>query len=300
MGGSDIAVRSISDGIDVWMDELTRVGYVPDVSIATSLHLARELQRPLLVEGKPGVGKTVLATKVAEVLSAELIRLQCYEGLDRNDALYEWDYLRQLLWIRTHEKDYSAKLLDEGVFDKKFLLERPLLKAISQRESPVLLIDEVDRADEEFEAFLLEILSEFQVSIPELGTISAVKKPLVILTSNRSRSLSDALRRRCLYLWIDYPGIEKEVAIVRKQLSDIPEKMALQICKFIAASRNEDLDKAPGVSETVDWSTALMALHLDKLEPDIVLQTIGTIIKDADDLEKFRINTIERIIQTIG
>ena len=175
-----------------------------------------------------------------------------------------------------------------------------MLKAISQRESPVLLIDEVDRADEEFEAFLLEILSEFQVSIPELGTISAVKKPLVILTSNRSRSLSDALRRRCLYLWIDYPDIEKEVAIVRKQLSDIPEKMALQICKFIAASRNEDLDKAPGVSETVDWSTALMALHLDKLEPDIVLQTIGTIIKDADDLEKFRINTIERIIQTIG
>ena len=300
MGGSDIAVRSISEGIDVWMDELTRVGYFRDVSIATSLHLARELQRPLLVEGKPGVGKTVLATKVADVLSAELIRLQCYEGLDRNDALYEWDYLRQLLWIRTHEKDYSAKSLDEGVFDKKFLLERPLLKAISQRESPVLLIDEVDRADEEFEAFLLEILSEFQVSIPELGTISAVKKPLVILTSNRSRSLSDALRRRCLYLWIDYPDIEKEGAIVRKQLSHIPEKMALQICKFIAASRNEDLDKAPGVSETVAWSTALMALHLEKLEPDIVLQTIGTIIKDADDLEKFRINTIERIIQTIG
>ena len=293
-------MSSARDDIDVLMNELAGVGYVPDLSIATSLHLARSLERPLLIEGKPGVGKTDLAARVAEVLDTNLIRLQCYEGLDRNDSLYEWDYSRQLLWIRTHEKEFSSDSLDEGIFDKKFLLERPLLKAISQSKAPVLLIDEIDRADEEFEAFLLEILSEFQVSIPEIGTVKAVEKPLVILTSNRSRNLSDALRRRCLYLWIDYPDLEKEVDIVRGKVKGLPEKMAIQICRFIGKSRNEDLEKAPGVSETLDWATALMALHADKLDSETVLQTIGTIIKDADDLERFRVNTIERIIQSIG
>ena len=293
-------MNSARDDIDVFMNELAGVGYVPDLSIATSLHLARSLERPLLIEGKPGVGKTDLAARVAEVLDTNLIRLQCYEGLDRNDSLYEWDYSRQLLWIRTHEKEFSSDSLDEGIFDKKFLLERPLLKAISQSKAPVLLIDEIDRADEEFEAFLLEILSEFQVSIPEIGTVKAVEKPLVILTSNRSRNLSDALRRRCLYLWIDYPDLEKEVDIVRGKVNGLPEKMAIKICQFIGESRNEDLGKAPGVSETLDWATALMALHADKLDSETVLQTIGTIIKDADDLERFRVNTIERIIQSIG
>jgi len=293
-------MSSTRDDIDVLMNELAGVGYVPDLSIATSLHLARSLERPLLIEGKPGVGKTDLAARVAEVLDTNLIRLQCYEGLDRNDSLYEWDYSRQLLWIRTHEKEFSSDSLDEGIFDKKFLLERPLLKAISQSKAPVLLIDEIDRADEEFEAFLLEILSEFQVSIPEIGTVKAVEKPLVILTSNRSRNLSDALRRRCLYLWIDYPDLEKEVDIVRGKVNGLPEKMAIKICQFIGESRNEDLGKAPGVSETLDWATALMALHADKLDSETVLQTIGTIIKDADDLERFRVNTIERIIQSIG
>ena len=293
-------MSSTRDDIDVLMNELAGVGYVPDLSIATSLHLARSLERPLLIEGKPGVGKTDLAARVAEVLDTNLIRLLCYEGLDRNDSLYEWDYSRQLLWIRTHEKEFSSDSLDEGIFDKKFLLERPLLKAISQSKAPVLLIDEIDRADEEFEAFLLEILSEFQVSIPEIGTVKALEKPLVILTSNRSRNLSDALRRRCLYLWIDYPDLEKEVDIVRGKVNGLPEKMAIKICQFIGESRNEDLGKAPGVSETLDWATALMALHADKLDSETVLQTIGTIIKDADDLERFRVNTIERIIQSIG
>ena len=293
-------MSSARDAIDVLMNKLAGAGYVPDLSIATSLHLAMSLERPLLIEGKPGVGKTDLAAKVADVLDTDLIRLQCYEGLDRNDSLYEWDYLRQLLWIRTHEKEFSSDSLDEGIFDKRFLLERPLLKAISQSKSPVLLIDEIDRADEEFEAFLLEMLSEFQVSIPEIGTVKAVAKPLVILTSNRSRNLSDALRRRCLYLWIDYPDLEKEVDIVRKKVNGLPEKMAIQICQFIGESRNEDLEKAPGVSETLDWATALMALHVNKLNSETVLQTNGTIIKDADDLEQFRVNTIERIIQSIG
>ena len=186
-------MSSARDDIDVLMNKLAGAGYVPDLSIATSLHLAMYLERPLLIEGKPGVGKTDLAARVAEVFDTDLIRLQCYEGLDRNDSLYEWDHLRQLLWIRTHEKEFSPDSLDDGIFDKRFLLERPLLKAISQSKSPVLLIDEIDRADEEFEAFLLEILSEFQVSIPEVGTVKAVSKPLVILTSNRSRNLSDAL-----------------------------------------------------------------------------------------------------------
>ena len=293
-------MKTARDDIDVLMENLVGVGYVPDLSIATSLHLARSLERPLLIEGKPGVGKTDLAARVAEILDTNLIRLQCYEGLDRNDSLYEWDYSRQLLWIRTHEKELSSGSLDEGIFDRKFLLERPLLKAISQCKAPVLLIDEIDRADEEFEAFLLEILSEFQVSIPEIGTVQAVQKPLVILTSNRSRTLSDALRRRCLYLWIDYPDLEKEVDIVRRKVKGLPEKMAMEICQFIQQSRNEDLEKAPGISETLDWATALMALHVNKLDPQIVLQTMGTIIKDADDLERFRVNTVERIIQSIG
>jgi MoxR-like ATPase len=293
-------MNTARDDIDVLMEDLARVGYVPDLSIATSLHLARSLERPLLIEGKPGVGKTDLAARVAEIFETNLIRLQCYEGLDRSDSLYEWDYSRQLLWIRTHEKELSSGSLDEGIFDRKFLLERPLLKAISQCKAPVLLIDEIDRADEEFEAFLLEILSEFQVSIPEIGTVQAVQKPLVILTSNRSRTLSDALRRRCLYLWIDYPDIEKEVEIVRGKVKGLPEKMAMEICQFIQQSRNEDLEKVPGVSETLDWATALMALHVNKLDPQIVLQTMGTIIKDADDMERFRVNTVERIIQSIG
>tara|TARA_B000000460_G_C21484934_1_gene378792 strand:+ start:109 stop:714 length:606 start_codon:yes stop_codon:yes gene_type:complete len=190
--------------------------------------------------------------------------------------------------------------LETEVFGREFLLERPLLSALTKEKSPVLLIDEVDRADQEFEAFLLEVLSEFQVTIPELGTIRAENKPLVILTSNRSRDLSDALRRRCLYLWIDFPELHKELEIVKKRIDDMPEDLALQICRFVRASREEDLQKVPGVSETLDWATAMMVLHIKSLEPEVVLSTLGTLLKSSDDLEKFRISTIERIIQSIG
>ena len=293
--------ENIEDPVSNLISELDNLDYVADSSIATSLHLAQLLDRPLLIEGRPGVGKTEIASTMARLLNTQFIRLQCYEGLDVNSALYEWNYSRQLLWIRMNEnKGLDPAELETEVFGREFLLERPLLSALTKEKSPVLLIDEVDRADQEFEAFLLEVLSEFQVTIPELGTIRAENKPLVILTSNRSRDLSDALRRRCLYLWIDFPELQKELEIVKKRIDDMPEGLALQICRFVRASREEDLQKVPGVSETLDWATAMMVLHIDSLEPDVVLSTLGTLLKNSDDLEKFRISTIERIIQSIG
>ena len=280
---------------------LEKQEYIADRSIVMSVYLAMTLRKPLLVEGPAGVGKTEIAKVLAQALETDLIRLQCYEGLDVNSALYEWNYSRQLLWIRMNEnKGLDPAELETEVFGREFLLERPLLSALTKEKSPVLLIDEVDRADQEFEAFLLEVLSEFQVTIPELGTIRAENKPLVILTSNRSRDLSDALRRRCLYLWIDFPELHKELKIVKKRIDDMPEDLALQICRFVRASREEDLQKVPGVSETLDWATAMMALHIKSLEPEVVLSTLGTFLKSSDDLEKFRISTIERIIQSIG
>lgn len=293
--------ENIEDPVSNLISELDNLDYVADSSIATSLHLAQLLDRPLLIEGRPGVGKTEIASTMARLLNTQFIRLQCYEGLDVNSALYEWNYSRQLLWIRMNEnKGLDPTEMETEVFGREFLLERPLLSALTKEKSPVLLIDEVDRADQEFEAFLLEVLSEFQVTIPELGTIRAENKPLVILTSNRSRDLSDALRRRCLYLWIDFPELQKELEIVKKRIDDMPEGLALQICRFVRASREEDLQKVPGVSETLDWATAMMVLHIESLEPDVVLSTLGTLLKNSDDLEKFRISTIERIIQSIG
>ena len=293
--------ENIEDPVSNLISELDNLDYVADSSIATSLHLAQLLDRPLLIEGRPGVGKTEIASTMARLLNTQFIRLQCYEGLDVNSALYEWNYSRQLLWIRMNEnKGLDPTEMETEVFGREFLLERPLLSALTKEQSPVLLIDEVDRADQEFEAFLLEVLSEFQVTIPELGTIRAENKPLVILTSNRSRDLSDALRRRCLYLWIDFPELQKELEIVKKRIDDMPEGLALQICRFVRASREEDLQKVPGVSETLDWATAMMVLHIESLEPDVVLSTLGTLLKNSDDLEKFRISTIERIIQSIG
>ena len=293
--------ENIEDPVSNLISELDNLDYVADSSIATSLHLAQLLDRPLLIEGRPGVGKTEIASTMARLLNTQFIRLQCYEGLDVNSALYEWNYSRQLLWIRMNEnKGLDPTEMETEVFGREFLLERPLLSALTKEKSPVLLIDEVDRADQEFEAFLLEVLSEFQVTIPELGTIRAENKPLVILTSNRSRDLSDALRRRCLYLWIDFPELQKELEIVKKRIDDMPAGLALQICRFVRASREEDLQKVPGVSETLDWATAMMVLHIESLEPDVVLSTLGTLLKNSDDLEKFRIATIERIIQSIG
>ena len=263
--------ENIEDPVSNLISELDNLDYVADSSIATSLHLAQLLDRPLLIEGRPGVGKTEIASTMARLLNTQFIRLQCYEGLDVNSALYEWNYSRQLLWIRMNEnKGLAPTEMETEVFGREFLLERPLLSALTKEKSPVLLIDEVDRADQEFEAFLLEVLSEFQVTIPELGTIRAENKPLVILTSNRSRDLSDALRRRCLYLWIDFPELQKELEIVKKRIDDMPEGLALQICRFVRASREEDLQKGPGVSETLDWATAMMVLHIESLEPDVV------------------------------
>ena len=290
-----------SDAVTDLVENLNNLDYVADPAIATSLHLAQVLERPLLIEGRAGVGKTQIAATMSELLDTELIRLQCYEGLDVNAALYEWNYPKQLLWIRMNESgNLSPNEMETEIFGRQFLLERPLLAALTKEKAPVLLIDEVDRADEEFEAFLLEILSEFQVTIPELGTIKASNKPLVILTSNRTRDLSDALRRRCLYLWVDYPELQKELQIVRKKVEGISEQLARQVCEFVQATRTEGLGRNPGVSETLDWTTAMVALHMDYLDPEVVTQTVGTLIKDVDDLNNFKKTTIERIIQSIG
>ena len=260
--------------------------------------MAQALERPLLIEGRAGVGKTEVANVMARLLDTKLIRLQCYEGLDVTTALYEWNYPKQLLWIKLDEQSKrTAEEKEAQIFDKEFLLERPLLAALTQRDkAPVLLIDEIDRADEEFEAFLLEVLSEFQVTIPELGTIRAEHRPFVVLTSNRSRDLSDALRRRCLYLWIDYPDLDKELRIVRAKVPGIEESLARQACRFVERARELDLGKSPGVSETLDWTKAMVILSLDRLDRDNVERTLGALIKDADDLDRFRESAIDEII----
>jgi len=272
------------------LDRLEREAYVADPAIATSLWLSMELKKPLLVEGHAGVGKTEIAKVLARMLDTELIRLQCYEGLDASTALYEWNYPKQLLHIRLQERDgVTAAQAEAQIFGEPFLLKRPLLQAIAhQGRAPVLLVDEIDRSDEEFEAFLLEVLSDFQVTVPELGTIRAPARPHVILTSNRARDLSDALRRRCLYLWIDYPPFEKELAIVRLKAPGASDELATQIVGLVQQLRRAKLAKVPGVSETLDWAGALVALHASRLQPQIVQETLGCLIKDEGDLRKVR------------
>ena len=247
------------------IDQLAGVDYIADPAIATSIYMAQSLGRPLLIEGRAGVGKTEIANVMAQLMDTKLIRLQCYEGLDVTTALYEWNYPKQLLWIKLDEQSgRSTEEREQQIFSEPFLLERPLLAALTQKDkAPVLLIDEVDRADEEFEAFLLETLSEFQVTIPEIGTIKAEHRPLVILTSNRTRDLSDALRRRCLYLWIDYPDLEKELRIVRNKVKGIDEDLARQVCEFVRGAREFGLEKVPGISETLDWANAMILLNYD-------------------------------------
>ena len=283
------------------LDRLAYENYVGDPAIATSIYLAQTLERPLLIEGRAGVGKTEIANVMARLLDTRLIRLQCYEGLDVSTALYEWNYQRQMLWIKLNEQGgHSAEEQEEHIFSDSFLLKRPLLAALTEEEkSPVLLIDEVDRADEEFEAFLLEVLSDFQATIPEIGTIKAKHRPFVVLTSNRTRDLSDALRRRCLYLWIDYPDIDKELRIVRSKVNGIDDRLARQVVRFVDNARRTGLDKVPGIAETLDWARAMVVLHLDHLDYDAVEQTLGAIIKDADDLERFRKQAIEEILSKI-
>ncbi len=249
--------------------KLAACGYVADETIETALRLALGLGRPLLLEGEAGVGKTEVANALASALGARLIRLQCYEGLDANAAIYEWNYQRQLLAIKAREHDdASSEDVEDHVFSERYLLRRPLLEAISRPDPPVLLIDEIDRADMEFEAYLLEVLADFQVTVPELGTIKATAKPVVILTSNGTRALSDALRRRCLYTWIDFPSPERELEIVRHRLPDVEAELAGQIARFVAALRREDLDKVPGIAETLDWAAALTGLGIRTLDGD--------------------------------
>ena len=266
--------------------------YVTDAPVATSVHLAMQLRKPLLIEGPAGVGKTEVAKVMARVLGTNLIRLQCYEGLDVSTALYEWNYQKQLLHIKLGEASHNNRAVSEQeheIFSEPFLLRRPLLQAITQEsQAPVLLVDECDRTDEEFEAFMLEVFSEWQVTIPEIGTIKATHPPHVILTSNRTRELSDALRRRCLYLWIDYPTPDKELRIIARKVPGINQRLAREIAKFMETLRQVRLAKVPGVAETLDWAQALASLHADHIDDALVAETLGCVLKDVDDMKRFR------------
>ena len=283
--------------------DLAAVGYIAEDSLAMALSLAIGLERPLLLEGEAGVGKTDVARALAQVLETRLIRLQCYEGLDANATLYEWNYQRQLLAIRAHERDHlSADAIEHHIFSEAYLLRRPLLEAISQPTPPVLLIDEIDRADEEFEAFLMEILSDFQVTIPELGTIAAQSIPRVILTSNGTRALSDALRRRCLYSYLDFPDEAKELAILRARLPGIDERLAGQIVRFVQLLRREALEKKPGIAETLDWAAALMGLDLASLDrnPAALQASLICLLKTESDLKSLPREVTEQLVGKVA
>jgi MoxR-like ATPase len=284
--------------INALIESFTRFDYVADRALATAVFLLVHLQKPLLIEGHAGVGKTEVAKALASLLGTKLIRLQCYEGLDVNSAVYEWNYQKQLIAIKIQEgSDKSVEEKEKYVFSTDFLLKRPLLQSIlSEDASPVLLIDEIDRADEAFEAFLLELLAEFQISIPELGTIKASRAPYVVLTSNCTRELSDALKRRCLYHWIDYPSMEKELAIVRARLPDIEKSLSEQAIRFIRSVRRMSLSKTPGVAETLDLSRALFLLNKEQLDRDAAEETLGCILKSADDLAKIRSEGIDTVL----
>lgn len=286
--------------IDELQTALRERRYIAERGLATSLYLALKLRRPLFLEGEAGVGKTEVAKTMAILLDTELIRLQCYEGLDVHHAVYEWNYTRQMMHIRLLEAR-GDKASEAELFGEEFLLRRPLLQAIegSKQKAPVLLIDEIDRSDEEFEAFLLEVLSDYQITIPEIGTIKTTNPPFVVITSNRTREVHDALKRRCLYYWIDYPSFEKELEIVQTQLPDAPAQLARQITGFIQALREMDLYKLPGVAETLDWTTALVALDQKALDPVIVDETLGAVLKYQDDVEKVKGEQARVILERI-
>ena len=273
--------------IDELQDSLRDYLYIADRGLATAIYLSLKLKRPLFLEGEAGVGKTEVAKVVASSLNTRLIRLQCYEGLDVNQAVYEWNYTRQMLHIRLLEA-HGERTSEAELFGPDYLLRRPLLQAIDHSDPvpPVLLIDEIDRSDEEFEAFLLELLSDFQITIPEVGTIRAEEPPVVVLTSNRTREVHDALKRRCLYFWIDYPSFEKEFEIVRAKVPDAPESLARQVTAFIQELRQVELYKVPGVAETLDWMAALVALDQQALDQEIIQNTLGVILKYQDDISR--------------
>jgi MoxR-like ATPase len=280
---------------------LAASGYIADGELATAISLMQRLRRPLLLEGEAGVGKTEVAKALASVHKTELIRLQCYEGLDQSSALYEWNYQRQLLAIQAHH-GVDAETIEDQIFSEKYLLERPLLSAIRRARSPVLLIDEIDRADDEFEAFLLELLSDFQVSIPELGTIAATTIPHVVLTSNGTRELSDALRRRCLYHYVDYPDVDREARIIMARIDGAGASLSLQIAQMVEGIRKEELRKAPGVGETLDWAAALVGLDVRDLhdEPETVHETLMCLLKTQEDKVRVTREVSQRILGKVA
>lgn len=290
-----------NDAVNNLQEDLFRADYVADQGLSSTLLLMTRLQRPLLVEGDAGVGKTEIARALSRTFNCPLIRLQCYEGLDVNSAVYEWNYQHQLLSIKIQEgKNPSTS--EKDIFSEEFLLKRPLLEAISLPQSPVLLIDEIDRADEEFEAFLLEVLSDFQISIPELGTITATSIPHVILTSNGTRELSDALRRRCLYYYVDYPDFEKELRIVRNRLPDINRQLSSQIVECIQSFRKLDLRKKPGIGETLDWAAALIQLNVENLnnDPELIMGSLVCVLKTRDDRDQVTNDVLEQLLINAG
>jgi MoxR-like ATPase len=289
------------DSVDQLASRLAEERYITDRGLATTLYLTLQMKKPLLLEGEAGVGKTEIAKVLATILDTELIRLQCYEGLDASSAIYEWDYPRQMLYLQTIEAtgDVDREQARRDLFSEEFLLKRPLLQAIdaSHSQSPVLLIDEIDRADQELEAFLLELLSDFQVTVPELGTIRAEHVPIVILTSNRTREIHDALKRRCLYYWIDFPTFEKEFRILAAKVPQAPTQLAAQICTFTQGLREVDLFKSPGMAETLDWAHALLALGSDSLSNGAVDDTLGVILKYQEDVDRVRGDVAQALVE---
>jgi len=285
-----MTTESYFESIEQVAEELAAAHYIADRALATVLFLAHRLQKPVFLEGEPGVGKTEVGIVMASLFNTQLIRLQCYEGLDASTALYEWNYPKQLLHIRLEEQKKTGKEeIERLIYGEEFLIKRPLLEAIlsSNEKAPVLLIDEIDRSDEEFEAFLLEVLSDFQITIPEIGTLKANQKPMVVVTSNRTRDVHDALKRRCLYHWIDYPSFDKEYRIVTTRLPKIEAKLAKQVTHFMQQIRSLDFFKKPGVSETLDWAMALINMQRKYLDEEVVRETLGCILKYQDDIKRF-------------
>lgn len=289
------------DSVGATGEGLATLDYIADEGLATSLFLALEMGKALFLEGEPGVGKTEVAKVLARAFETPLIRLQCYEGLDINHAVYEWNYPRQLLEIQARGAS-AGEAGTRDIFTEEFLLKRPLLQAIdrSHEGAPVLLIDELDRADEEFESFLLELLSDFQVTIPEIGTLHAEHRPIVVITSNRTREIHDALKRRCVYHWIEYPSLEKELEIVRRKVPDLDQRLSRDVVAFVQALRDQDLYKLPGVAETLDWAAALAHLDTVRLDPDVIVSTLGLLLKYQDDVDKLRVETPAVLKQALG